>query len=611
MNASHPRVVPAYPVLRSHAEKRVFEVLKGGLRPRDGIVCNYSFRDEEVDREADFFVLFADLGVVAVEVKGGNILYDGGRWWTIPRSSGMREPIAPVDQALNASYKARRMAADAARHFGWAKADEKFPHFWAIVFPAQRHLGVVPDPTVNDDQIIYQDDLPQLVERLRDGLQRRSQRPPRLPNGWVGRMLDRCDGRGQCMQDLVRNVDAIAQTTDSRTSEIANVIRSARKYPFVAVNGAAGTGKTWLASHQAQEWSRPDGANLKVGLLAYNQGVASFLRERARDLPEASRPDTIGTFHRLARTILLPRGLWRPPSSSRRDVGSRQAQQHWFDVTVAELLVKASADMTHDEKFDAFVVDEAQDFHANWWPAIRGLLRGEAPRMLVLLDRNQDVYQRHAFPEEWGFNELDLDRNFRNSVAIAKGFGGLITEPPVAEGLTGVPVVFVMTDEADVLDTADEVAAALVEGRFDFEADPIVADKGRSEHAYDRGHVALLTTNHRHPVQREREREATQTSSEVEDRFWNYLWDSSDIFYATAMKFKGLERPAVVLAVDGFQNSARSREALYVGMSRARDVLIVVADEQTLRDAAGDSEVNRWLHNHHNRYVRVIRWAGD
>lgn len=41
--------------------------------------------------------------------------------------------------------------------------------------------------------------------------------------------------------------------------------------------------------------------------------------------------------------------------------------------------------------------------------------------------------------------------------------------------------------------------------------------------------------------------------------------------------FEGLERPAVVLAVNGFKDHKRAREMLYVGLSRARDLLVVRA----------------------------------
>lgn len=57
--------------------------------------------------------------------------------------------------------------------------------------------------------------------------------------------------------------------------------------------------------------------------------------------------------------------------------------------------------------------------------------------------------------------------------------------------------------------------------------------------------------------------------------------------------FKGLERPAIVLAVNGFREVERAREMLYVGMSRARDLLVICGDPTLLREHAGEGVMRR------------------
>jgi hypothetical protein len=57
--------------------------------------------------------------------------------------------------------------------------------------------------------------------------------------------------------------------------------------------------------------------------------------------------------------------------------------------------------------------------------------------------------------------------------------------------------------------------------------------------------------------------------------------------------FKGLERPAVVLAVDGLRDPETARETLVVGMSRARDLLVVCGDPVMLREAGGKALAKR------------------
>jgi superfamily I DNA/RNA helicase len=72
---------------------------------------------------------------------------------------------------------------------------------------------------------------------------------------------------------------------------------------------------------------------------------------------------------------------------------------------------------------------------------------------------------------------------------------------------------------------------------------------------------------------------------------WESLWTNDDVFYCTVGGFKGLERPVVVLAIDGFHDEAERDDVLYVGISRARDKLVVVAVPEVineLRQRAGD-----------------------
>ena len=72
---------------------------------------------------------------------------------------------------------------------------------------------------------------------------------------------------------------------------------------------------------------------------------------------------------------------------------------------------------------------------------------------------------------------------------------------------------------------------------------------------------------------------------------WIWRWSTSG--------FKALERPAVVLTVDGFHDELDPRGVLYTGMSRARDLLIVVAPGEVLEAAGGTKFHRRLLHHGH------------
>lgn len=57
--------------------------------------------------------------------------------------------------------------------------------------------------------------------------------------------------------------------------------------------------------------------------------------------------------------------------------------------------------------------------------------------------------------------------------------------------------------------------------------------------------------------------------------------------------FKGLERRVVVLALDESKPRDRSKELLYVGLSRARDQLVVCGDPEFVREVGGADVARR------------------
>ena len=121
----------------------------------------------------------------------------------------------------------------------------------------------------------------------------------------------------------------------------------------------------------------------------------------------------------------------------------------------------------------------------------------------------------------------------------------------------------------EVVDHADDAVEALL-------------DEG-----WEAGQIALLTTHHRHPEQR----------NAVDVGGWAAYWDgffaAEDVFYGHVLGFKGLERSVVVLAVNGFKDLERAKEMLYVGLSRARTLLVVVGDPALLEEVGGAGVRNR------------------
>jgi hypothetical protein len=72
------------------------------------------------------------------------------------------------------------------------------------------------------------------------------------------------------------------------------------------------------------------------------------------------------------------------------------------------------------------------------------------------------------------------------------------------------------------------------------------------------------------------------------DGYWDAFFADEDVFYGHVLGSKGLERSVVVLAVNGIRDQSRSREYLYVGLSRAGSCLVVFGDLDYIAAAGGE-----------------------
>ena len=210
------------------------------------------------------------------------------------------------------------------------------------------------------------------------------------------------------------------------------------------------------------------------------------------------------------------------------------------------------------------VIDEAQDFADDWWTAVLAVLKDEdTGGIYVFSDEGQRVFARFGQPPV-PLVPLMLDHNLRNTKQIARTFDTLAPIRMRLMGGDGPAVRFIECATDDAMDAGDDAVEALL-------------DEG-----WRPGDIALLTTGSRHLEQ-------SQRQAEGQDKYWESFWDPDQVFYGHVLGFKGLERRAVVLVLNENTLGERSRERLYVGLSRARDQLVVCGDPEVVRALAGDA----------------------
>ena len=537
------RCLPANPRLRSRAEKVAFHALASKLRDVDVLLANVRFTGLDGDWEVDLVVGMPDAGFAAIEVKGGHVWRDAGQWWQ--QTPQGRRAIDLEDQATSGKYLLRRYLQ---RHPDWSYGKPRMIHM--VILPDTVLGAEDPSPGLPRKWIIDKNQLSDaagLVFDLLTGPLRNE--PPALPGSDViDRAAEILGGRGDRQAELLGMLAVRGDHVERLTEDQYEVLDLARRIPRIEVIGGPGTGKTWLAMEQARRWAA-DGQ--RVALVCYSRGLSTWIARRVATWPKAVRRRIrVRTFHALG----VEWGV---------QIRDGQGQDFW-EVELPAQMAELAADLADEARFDALIVDEAQDIPDAWWPALLGALRDpDSARIAVFADEQQRIFDRDR-RLDLGLVPLTLDSNLRNSRQIGAVFAPLASDSPTLLGGDGPPVQFIACRAEDAMDTADDAAVELL-------------DKGWA--AQD---VAVLTTHHRHPEQ------ANRVALDGRDGYWDSFWDGTDMFFSTVAAFKGMERPAVVLAIDGFRDPATARDILYVGLSRARDLLVVCGELAMIREVAGD-----------------------
>lgn len=538
-------LVPPNPTFRSAAERDVWLALKGSLREQDVLAANIRLTDEQGDHEADLVVALPGAGIAVIEVKGGSVSHDG-KTWMQHDGSGSR-PIDPVEQAARCKYALQTYLKSDPR---WGYGRVRFGHL--VAFPYSRvdsrfALTDCPRWLVLDRENVAKDS----AGLVWDGLVRQETNYPPITEAEALLLAECLGGRMLPQRDVLAIAADAAASADLLTEAQAAVLNALSALPRVEVRGGAGSGKTWLAVEKARRLAA-DGQ--RVGLLCYSRGLAAFLQRRVEPLKRKHQPAYVGTFFGLGEKWGARPGIDDDPG--------------YWEHRLPEQMTDLAHALAHGDRFDAFVVDEAQDFADSWWYALLAALRDpEHGCLYAFADDGQRVFARQGRPPV-PLVPILLEENLRNTVQIGESFGPLGAMRMRLRGGAGAPVKFVECSSEDAVECADQEVDLLL------------------EEGYEPEHVALLTTLHRHPEQTARQ-EVSQ------DRYWESFWDTDQVFYGHVLGFKGLERAAVVLAVNGFREDDRSREKLYVGLSRGRDRLVVCGDPEQIREVAGDAVLRR------------------
>ncbi|TMB99966.1 MAG: nerd domain protein [Chloroflexi bacterium] len=530
-----PERLPAE--VKSEAERRLFDIFKSEFS--DDFVVFHGVRwlarrrgGGATDGEADFVVAHPHYGVLVLEVKGGGISRDAqsGRWTSTDREGVEHEIKDPFRQASGSMFALRSNLRESEVTRQYA-----YPLAWAAAFP-----------DIYIDFELGPDALPEAVFDL--------PKVRALKQSVVDALRLRCgdqDGPGpeaiEALVTLLGRSWQVEATVGATLDQQERIIRLLTEEQFALldflgarrralISGCAGSGKTMLAVEKAR---RLVGEGQRVLLTCYNQNLAAWV---AAQLPQAD----VRHFHRLCRDFAAKAGI---------DLSRRPGEgDELFFGRFPDALLDATKFL--DDRYDAIIVDEGQDFEEEWWVALASLLEDPDDGIVyIFYDDNQMLYDRaRAYPiSEPPFV---LTRNCRNTRRIhdVVMYFYRARESPSCLGPEGVePQLYEFSQGGE---------------RRGVEA---LIDKLVGKEQVRPADIALLTR---------RSRERSIWSTPPRSSAWTATWDlrqcAGQVICSTIHGFKGLERPVVIVSELSDVDPAEQAELLYVAFSRARDYLIVV-----------------------------------
>lgn len=348
------------PEIKSNAERKIFEWFQSAPGTDKWIVLHslgITTHNKVIYGETDFLVLAPQLGIFALEVKGGRVKRENGIWYFTNRygktNSKVRGPFEQAKDGIFSIVEAMKKRVDMDhRHipnvlFGYG-----------VMFPDIEYTS----SGIDEEQWQVFDsrdgtDVKQFIKRLADGAKGKWEALYGPLN--KSKLPDAADVR--YMASILRgDFDcAVAMSVQLRNANEALIALTKEQYrcldqlddnPRCLIQGPAGTGKTLLAIEEVKKFAaRGD----KVALFCFNSNLADWMSNYFDDMPESVRPQYVGTFHKYMTQVaknadLLPAYPHDP-----------EKVQQYYQEDLPE--AAALALLESGELYDIIVVDEAQD----------------------------------------------------------------------------------------------------------------------------------------------------------------------------------------------------------------------------------------------------------
>lgn len=562
----------AIALIRSKAEREFYVACREQLFESRIVIHSINFvthlSSRRRDGEADFVIFCPDRGFLVIEVKGGGIAFDReeAQWSSTDSYGNIHEIKNPFEQG-----KLEKHAI--------IKYLQQYPEWNRLQLSriTTGHAVFFPDLSIYQLDDLVTPESPREIMGGEQDLQQLDAWVDRVFKFWVG--TDSFHPLGKLGMQFIeekyckpREVKPLIshQIRDEEklriqlTEQQAWYLRSLGERKRAAITGGAGTGKTLLAMHKAEELARDGKRTL---LVCFNRPLANHLK----DVAGLKLKDTLlpMSFHELC-TWRIQVAYSQTGQNLEETAQSDYPDKDYFHVQLPYALA-LSADLLPDDKFDAIIVDEGQDFRADYWMGLEMLLRDEEHSYFyVFYDPNQALYQSADYIRNVMHNEhpMPLTMNCRNTKyihdAAYKFYRGYPIDPPRIDGAP-IDIMCGSTLEEQKTDLHDLVSTLIKNEEVDPSDITILVASSNLDKYSSLLKSLTLHKGMKYSIKKHR---VQQT-----------------ILVDTVARFKGLESAIIILwGLDEF-DPIEDYETLYVAYSRAKSRLYLIGSDDACRKA--------------------------
>ena len=529
----HPRLSP--PLAHKHGgyrlELSLLEMLRMGLPDNfdvfHGLTWSTVYNDIQKFGELDLTVVSPQGHILILEIKGGSVYSHNG----MLLKDYSREKPKDIGQQVGRQHGAIRQRLK--------NAHLKEVHVEAfLVLPEHKLLSE--GLSYPRERIIDSTQMDQFCNYVKSSFSLTSGTPDRKL------LLDFLSNEFDLMQDVGAQINAIQSISTYMSNGLATwVPRISHDNNIYIIDATAGSGKTQLALKLLKTAALNKQSALYV---CYNRPLADHIQSLAPSQTEAV------TFHRHCDVYAKQHG--HNPDFSNAGV--------YGELT--KIYMAESDKLT--PKFDLLVIDESQDFKAEWVQALFQELKSDG-RLYVLGDENQNLYDQEAFDLP-GAVRISCTDNFRSPQKVVQAINTLK-----------------LIDERIVACSAHEGEAPGIytfgEGANDHEKALNKCLRNLWTQGVEPSQVVVVTyrglKNSKVMELAQAGGKKTKRPVQVEDGNW--AWTEGDLIIETVGRFKGQRAPVVVFCEIDFEElSQANTRKLFVGMTRGQMKVELVISER-------------------------------